>query len=186
MALTDLKIKASRPASKPHHLTDGHGFFLVVQPNGSMLWRWKYRFEGKFRLMALGSYPEVSLANARTAHAEAPVKLLKGIDPMTERKAEKTLAQSKPHEVRRCLCARLQRPAKELPDPRGVWHRLLGRNVGWQQFERRVLRRGPAARKSIGEHRRCRRLRIDEPESHQPCGGLGPGRYEDLHRLHQA
>jgi hypothetical protein len=44
----------------------------------------------------------------------------------------------------------------------------------------------PAARKSIGEHRRCGRLRIDEPESHQPCRSLGPGRYEDLHRLHQA
>ena len=92
MALTDLKIKASRPASKPYHLTDGHGFFLVVQPNGSKLWRWKYRFEGKLRLMALGSYPEVSLANARAAHAEARAKLLKGIDPMTERKAEKNAA----------------------------------------------------------------------------------------------
>ena len=113
MALTDLKIKASRPASNPYHLTDGHGFFLVVQPNTSKLWRWKYRFEGKFRLMALGSYPEVSLANARAAHDEARAKLLKGIDPMTERKAEKTLAQSKPHRVRRCLCARPERPAKE-------------------------------------------------------------------------
>jgi integrase len=92
MALTDLKIKTSRPASKPYHLTDGHGFFLVVQPNGSKLWRWKYRFEGKFRLMALGSYPEVSLAKARAAHAEARAKLLKGIDPMTARKAEKNAA----------------------------------------------------------------------------------------------
>ena len=92
MALTDLKIKASKPASKPYHLTDGHGFFLVVQPNGSKLWRWKYRFEGKFRLMALGSYREVSLANARSAHAEARARLLKGIDPMTERKAEKNAA----------------------------------------------------------------------------------------------
>jgi hypothetical protein len=89
MALTDLKIKAPSPVSKPYHLTDGHGFFLVIQPNGSKLWRWKYRFEGKFRLMALGSYPEVSLANARAAHAEARAKLLKGIDPMKERRAEK-------------------------------------------------------------------------------------------------
>jgi integrase len=92
MALTDLKIKASSPTSKPYHLTDGHGFFMVIQPNGSKLWRWKYRFEGKFRLMALGSYPEVSLANARAAHAEARAKLLRGIDPMTERKAEKNAA----------------------------------------------------------------------------------------------
>jgi Arm DNA-binding domain len=92
MALTDLKIKASRPASKPYHLTDGHGLFLVIQPNGSKLWRWKYRFKGKFRLMALGSYPGVSLASGRAVHAEARAKLLKGIDPMTERKAEKNVA----------------------------------------------------------------------------------------------
>jgi|HubBroStandDraft_5_1064220.scaffolds.fasta_scaffold107139_1 hypothetical protein len=95
MALTDLKIKASRPASKPYHLTDGHGLFLVIQPNGSKLWRWKYRFEGKFRLMALGSYPEVSLASGRAAHAEARAKLLRGIDPMTERKSEKNAAPVK-------------------------------------------------------------------------------------------
>jgi Arm DNA-binding domain len=54
MALTDLKIKAAQPKSKPYHLTDGHGLFLAVQPNGSKLWRWKYRFQGKYRLMAFG------------------------------------------------------------------------------------------------------------------------------------
>src|SRR5271163_4696553 len=90
MALTDLKIKASRPTSKPYHLTDGHGFFLVIQPNGSKLWRWKYRFEGKFRLMAFGSYPIVGLADARAAHAAARAKLHRGIDPMAQRKAEKS------------------------------------------------------------------------------------------------
>jgi integrase len=94
MALTDLKIKASRSASNPYHLTDGHGLFLAIQPNGSKLWRWKYRFEGKFRLMALGSYPEVTLANVRAAHAEARAKLLNGVDPMVERKAEKSIAPS--------------------------------------------------------------------------------------------
>lgn len=90
MALTDLKVKAARPNRKPYHLTDGHGLFLIVQPNGSKLWRWKYRFQGKFRLMALGSYPELTLANARVVHAEARAKLLNGTDPMAERKAEKS------------------------------------------------------------------------------------------------
>src|ERR1035441_4050408 len=92
MALTDLKIKGARPNPKTYHLTDGNGLFLAIQPNGSKLWRWKYRFKGKFRLMALGSYPGVSLANARAAHAEARSKLLKGTDPMAERKAEKGAA----------------------------------------------------------------------------------------------
>jgi integrase len=89
MALTDLKIRTAQPAAKTYHLTDGHGLFLIVQPNGSKLWRWKYRFQGKFRLMAFGSYPLVSLADARAAHAAARAQLLHGIDPMAERKAER-------------------------------------------------------------------------------------------------
>ncbi len=92
MALTDRKIRAAQSASKPYHLTDGHGLFMVVQPNGSKLWRWKYRFQGKFRLMALGSYPAVSLAEARAAHAEVRAKLLNGTDPMAERRTEKSAA----------------------------------------------------------------------------------------------
>ena len=90
MALTDLKIRSAQPAAKPYHLTDGHGLFLVVQPNGSKLWRWKYRFQGEYRLMAFGSYPIVSLADARAAHAAARAELHRGTDPMAERKAEKS------------------------------------------------------------------------------------------------
>src|ERR1700730_1697940 len=90
MALTALKIRSAQPESKPNHLTDGHGLFLAVQPNGSKLWRWKYRFQGKYRLMALGIYPLISLADARTAHAAARAKMLRGTDPMAERKAEKS------------------------------------------------------------------------------------------------
>jgi integrase len=89
MALTDLKIKSAQPRGKAYHLTDGHGLFLAVQPNGSKLWRWKYRFQGKFRLMAFGSYPVTTLAEARVAHAAARSQLLGGADPMAERKAEK-------------------------------------------------------------------------------------------------
>jgi integrase len=90
MALTDLKIRSAQPAAKPYHLTDGHGLFLVVHPNGSKLWRWKYRFHGEYRLMAFGSYPLISLADARVAHAAARAELHRGIDPMAERKAGKS------------------------------------------------------------------------------------------------
>jgi integrase len=90
MALTDLKIRAAQPAAKPYHLTDGHGLFLVVYTNGSKLWRWKYRFHGRYRLMAFGSYPIVNLSDARASHAHARAKLHRGIDPMAERKTEKT------------------------------------------------------------------------------------------------
>jgi hypothetical protein len=71
MALTDLKLKTAQPAAKPYHLTDGHGLFQVVHPNGQKLWRWKYRFQGGYRLMAFGSYSVISLADARVAHASA-------------------------------------------------------------------------------------------------------------------
>jgi hypothetical protein len=87
MALTDLKLKAAQPAARPYHLTDGHGLFVVVQQNESKIWRWKYRFQGEYRLMAFGSYPWGSLADARAAHAAARAQLFHGTDPMQARKA---------------------------------------------------------------------------------------------------
>jgi integrase len=90
MALTDTEIRRSKPGDSPYKLSDGHGLYLLVKPNGGRLWRWKYRFDGKEKLMALGTYPELSLADARERHAMARRQLVNGIDPMGERKAEKT------------------------------------------------------------------------------------------------
>src|SRR5271157_1408280 len=69
--LTDTAIKRSRPAAKPYKLADGKGLYLLVNPSGSKLWRWKYRHEGREKLMPFGVYPDVSLADARLRHAEA-------------------------------------------------------------------------------------------------------------------
>ena len=66
MALTDAKVKASRPAAKPLKVSDGGGLFLLVQPTGSKLWRMAYRFDHKQRTAAFGIYPDVSLATARS------------------------------------------------------------------------------------------------------------------------
>jgi integrase len=90
MALTDTEIRRSKPADAPYKLSDAHGLYLLVKPNGGRLWRWKYRVEGKEKLMALGTYPELSLADARERHAKARKQLANGIDPMAERMAEKT------------------------------------------------------------------------------------------------
>lgn len=90
MALTDTQIRKAKPDSKPRKLSDSGGLYLHVMPSGGKLWRWAYRFEGKQKLMALGSYPEVSLADARERHASARRLLASGIDPMAQRKAEKT------------------------------------------------------------------------------------------------
>lgn len=67
--------------AKDYKLADGGGLYLLVRPNGSKLWRFKYRFDGKERLLSLGRYPDLSLAEARLRRAEAKVALAKGIDP---------------------------------------------------------------------------------------------------------
>jgi integrase len=89
MALTDTEIRRSKFADKPYRLTDGRGLYLQITKTGGKLWRWKYRFEGKEKLMALGQYPDVPLADARDRLAEARRLLASGVDPMATRKAEK-------------------------------------------------------------------------------------------------
>ncbi|AZO22326.1 MAG: DUF4102 domain-containing protein [Mesorhizobium sp.] len=89
MALSDVKCRNARPASKLLKLSDGGGLQLWVQPTGSRLWRLAYRFDGKQKLLALGSYPLISLAEARKARDDAKRLLLTGIDPAQERKLRK-------------------------------------------------------------------------------------------------
>lgn len=90
MALSDTAIRqTAKPKDKPYKLADGGGLFLYVSPKGSRLWRWKYRYEGKEKLMSFGAYPEVSLAQARVLHRQARELLANGSDPMASRKAEK-------------------------------------------------------------------------------------------------
>jgi integrase len=89
MELTDTAIRRSRPTEKPYKLADGKGLYLLVNPSGSKLWRWKYRHAGKEKLMPFGAYPDVSLADARVRHAEARRLLAAGSDPMVQRKVKK-------------------------------------------------------------------------------------------------
>ena len=89
MPLTDAGIRKARPTDKPQKLADGGGLYLLLNPNGSRWWRYKYRFEGKEKLLSLGTYPETSLAEAREKHAAARKRLQAGTDPGAHRKAEK-------------------------------------------------------------------------------------------------
>ena len=93
MALTDTEIRRSKPAERPYKLSDGGGLHLLITQAGGKLWRWKYRFDGAEKLMALGRYPEVALADARERRDAARKRLANGIDPMAERMAEKTALQ---------------------------------------------------------------------------------------------
>lgn len=86
MPLTDTAIRKAVPRLKPFKLADGGGLFLLVQPTGGKWWRYKYRFAGKERLLALGVYPDVSLADARQRHAEARKLVAAGVDPGDRKK----------------------------------------------------------------------------------------------------
>jgi len=90
MRLTDINIKKAKPGEKTRKLTDGGGLFIQIEPTGGKLWRYKYRFDRKQKLLALGKYPDVSLQEARKRHQEAREQLAHGIDPAAAKKAQKT------------------------------------------------------------------------------------------------
>jgi integrase len=90
MALTDTEIKKAKAKEQVYNMSDSGGLYLCVTPAGGKLWRWKYRYEGKEKLMSFGKYPDVPLALARDRHGEARKLLATSIDPMAQRKSEKT------------------------------------------------------------------------------------------------
>lgn len=89
MALTDLAVRKATVRDKPYRLSDEKGLYLEVALSGSKYWRWKFRFAGKEKRLALGVYPEVSLAEARAARDGARKLLTSGVDPSEARKAQK-------------------------------------------------------------------------------------------------
>lgn len=86
MALSDTAIKAAKPAATQFKLFDERGLFLLVKPSGGKLWRLKYRFCGKEQLLSLGSYPDVSLRDARERRDAARKDIASGKNPTLERK----------------------------------------------------------------------------------------------------
>ena len=89
MALTDIAIRNAKPTDKPYKLTDEKGLHLLVTVAGGKLWRLKYRYNSKEKLLALGAYPDVPLAKAREKRDEARRLLADGIDPGENRKVQK-------------------------------------------------------------------------------------------------
>ena len=89
MTLTDTLIRTSKPSEKARKLADGGGMYLEIAPTGGKHWRLKYRFGGKEKRLALGSYPETSLKDAREKREAARKLLAAGIDPSEHRKATK-------------------------------------------------------------------------------------------------
>jgi hypothetical protein len=71
MKLNARQVDTAKPKDKPYKLADGGGLYLLIKPNGGKYWRLKYRVAGKEKLLALGVYPEVTLADARAKREEA-------------------------------------------------------------------------------------------------------------------
>jgi integrase len=89
MSFSDTKFRNAKPREKQFKLSDNEGMYLLVTPNGGKYWRLKYRFHGKEKLLALGTYPEISLLEARQCRDEARKQLSNGIDPGEIKKAQK-------------------------------------------------------------------------------------------------
>ena len=87
MALSDTAIKNLKPRDKAYKKADERGLYLLVTPNGSKLWKYKYRYEGKEKKLSFGAYLDVSLKKARDKRKAARELLADGIDPSDHHKA---------------------------------------------------------------------------------------------------
>jgi integrase len=91
--LTATAIRNAKPGDKTLRLFDGRGLYLEVAPNGRRYWRLKYRHAGKEKRLALGVYPEITLADARTLRDEARAVIRTGRDPSADRRADRREAK---------------------------------------------------------------------------------------------
>ena len=87
--LTQFAITNAKPKARPYKLSDGEGLHLLIQPGGSKLWRFRYQFVGKEKMISLGAFPEVSLAEARGKRENARKLVGAGIDPSQQKKEDR-------------------------------------------------------------------------------------------------
>ena len=81
MALTTLRVERAKAQEKQYKLSDERGMYLLVHPKGGKWWRLDYRYQGKRKTLALGTYPVISLKHARKKRDEAKLLLEDGVDP---------------------------------------------------------------------------------------------------------
>lgn len=89
MSLTDKAIKSLKPKGKFYAVADSNGLNLRIMPNSKKYWRYRYQHLGKEKMLGLGIYPLISLAEARAKRDKARKLLLDGIDPSAHRKTQK-------------------------------------------------------------------------------------------------
>lgn len=97
--LTDAQIKRTKPTDKAFKLTDGGGLHVFITPAGGKLWRFRYEFGGKEKLLSIGPYPAISLTEARSARDSAKAPLREGKDPAITKKLKKLSGQKQSGET---------------------------------------------------------------------------------------
>ena len=93
MPLNDRQIKNAKPAEKQYKLSDGHSLYLLIKPNGGKYWRFDYAIDGKRKTLSIGTYPTISLAEARQAAEDARRKVANGQSPSEAKQQEKQIKQ---------------------------------------------------------------------------------------------
>ncbi len=92
--LTDAQFRCLKPREKPYKKTDSRGLYVIVNPNGSRWWRFKYRYGDREKLLSLGTYPDTSLKLARDKRDEARHLLARNIDPSAKRQADRVATEN--------------------------------------------------------------------------------------------
>lgn len=94
MPLNDMQIRGAKPEAKAYTLGDGQGLSLLIEPNGSKSWRFRYRYAGKPKMISLGVYPTITLADARSRRDDARKLVAEGKNPSEVRKEQKIALQT--------------------------------------------------------------------------------------------
>ena len=150
MALTDTTIRNAKPQAKPFKLTDEKGLFLLVQPSGGKLWRFKFRVDGRDekgqpkrveKKVGFGTYPEVNLKDARRLRDDARASLAAGVDPAEKKRRDahtaKISAANSFEAVARAYIDKYKREGRsERTTAKQEWLlKLVPRQHQWHRFE---------------------------------------------------
>lgn len=95
MALSEVKVKNAKAREKVYRISDGQGLCIEIKPTGLKFWRYRYMIDGRATMLAIGSYPEIGLAEARRLHQIARANTKTGVDPVQVKKAEKQAKKAK-------------------------------------------------------------------------------------------
>ena len=172
--LTDKRVRALQPRQKPYRVADGRAMYLLVSPTGGKLWRVKFRHDGKERVLALGQYPDVGIAEARDKRDDARKLIAKGVDPVAHKRGQRNAKHEQDSYTFSAAAA------ATLPTTRKAWERIApARRAPHHRRTELYARRTPMA--AIGGRRGGYR------QSRGPrCVDLRPRRAPLLPVRHQA